>query len=41
MTGPIKIETTQEVADALASGQPVVALEIHHHHPWHALAGQP
>ncbi len=37
MTGPIKIETTQEVADALASGRPVVALEstiITHGMPW-------
>lgn len=37
MTGSIKIETTQEVADALAGGRPVVALEstiITHGMPW-------
>ncbi|MCY0095419.1 pseudouridine-5'-phosphate glycosidase [Hoeflea ulvae] len=37
MTGSIKIETTQEVADALAQGRPVVALEstiITHGMPW-------
>jgi len=37
MTGPFKIETTREVADALADGRPVVALEstiITHGMPW-------
>ncbi|MDF1607442.1 pseudouridine-5'-phosphate glycosidase [Hoeflea sp. YIM 152468] len=37
MTGSIKIETTREVADALAAGRPVVALEstiITHGMPW-------
>lgn len=37
MTGPINIKTTDEVADALAQGRPVVALEstiITHGMPW-------
>ena len=37
MTGSIKIETTRDVADALAQGRPVVALEstiITHGMPW-------